>query len=141
MKSTTLVLLLQIAGILHLGLLCAGVMMPRVTGLRAHLAGLPPFVRQLFWVYYTFIGFSIISFGVLTFFLAQELATGSVLARAVCVFLAGFWSLRFIAAVFVFDVSPYLRNGFWRLSYHAVNLVFVYLPVVYALAAWKGGGL
>jgi hypothetical protein len=44
-----LILLLHIAGVLHLGLMCAGLLMPRVVGM--HLAALPPFLRQLFWVY------------------------------------------------------------------------------------------
>ena len=53
MKLTAL---LQLAGLLHLGLTLAGATMPRVVGLRAHVATLPEFVRRLFWVYYGFIG-------------------------------------------------------------------------------------
>jgi predicted DCC family thiol-disulfide oxidoreductase YuxK len=40
---------------------------------------------------------------------------------------------------YCFGCSTCLRNGWWRLGYHATNVVFVYLPVVYLLAAWKGG--
>src|SRR5215472_4805619 len=98
MNTGTLILLLQIAGILHLGLLCAGAMMPGAVNLRAHIAGLPPFIRRLFWVYYSFIGLCLISFGGLTFALARTLAEGGSLARAVCVFFAAFWMLRLIAA-------------------------------------------
>ena len=50
--TINLTLLLQVAGILHLGLMCAGLLMPRVVGMRRHLASVPPFIRQLFWVYY-----------------------------------------------------------------------------------------
>ncbi len=46
-----LTLLLQIAGILHLGLAAAGALMPRVVKLNEHLAGVPPFIRRLFFVY------------------------------------------------------------------------------------------
>ena len=52
-----------------------------------------------------------------------------------CLFMATFWTLRLIAATFVFDVRPYLTNTFWRVGYHATNVVFIYLPVVYLLAA------
>jgi len=138
MKTNTLTLLLQLAGILHLGLLCAGLMMPGVVGLRAHLAALPTFIRRLFWVYYAFIGLCLVSFGCLTFALAGSLAAGSVLARSLCVFFAAFWTLRLVVATFVFDLRPYLTNGYRRVGYHATNLVFTYLPVVYLLAAWKG---
>ena len=42
-----LTVLLQIAGVLHLGLMCAGLLMPRVVGMRGHLAALPPFIRPI----------------------------------------------------------------------------------------------
>ena len=139
MNANTLTVLLQIAGLLHLGLLCAGLMMPGVVHLRARLAELPSFIRQLFWVYYSFIGLCLISFGCLTFAFAETLAAGPVLGRALCVFFAAFWALRLIAAAFIFDLKPYLTSSFKRTGYHAINMVFVYLPLVYALAAWKGG--
>jgi len=56
MNPNTLTLLLQFAGLLHLGLLSAGLLMPGVVELPTHLAGLPEFIRRLFWVYYAFIG-------------------------------------------------------------------------------------
>jgi hypothetical protein len=141
MTASTLTLLLKLAGIMHVGLLCAGLMMPGVVGLRTHLAPLPSFIRRLFWVYYTFIGLCLVSFGVLTFALARALAEGSALARALCVFFAAFWTMRLIVASFVFDLRPYLTNVYRRLGYHATNIVFAYLPVVYLLAALKGGRL
>jgi len=134
-----LTLLLQLGGVLHLGLICAGALMPRAINLRAHLATLSPFIRRLFWVYYTFIGLCLVSFGLMTFAFAGTLAAGGGLARALCTFLAVFWTIRLTAAAFIFDVRPYLANNFWRLGYQATNLVFAYLPVVYAWAALKGG--
>ena len=130
-----LIRLLQIAGVLHLGLMAAGLMMPRVVNMRAHLAGLPAFIRQLFWVYYTFIALCLVSFSVITIVFADTLAAGGTLARALCVFLAVFWTVRLIVATFVFDMRPYLTSRLRRVGYHAVNAVFAYLPVVYLLAA------
>jgi hypothetical protein len=139
--KVNLTLLLQIAGVLHLGLICAGALMPRAVHLRAHLATLPAFIRKLFWVYYTFIALCLVSFGSISVAFADALAAGGGLARAVCAFLAVFWTLRLVAATFIFDVRPYLTNALWRLGYHATNVVFIYLPVVYGWAAWKGGTL
>jgi hypothetical protein len=139
MKPINLILLLQIAGVPHLGLICAGLLMPRAVNLRQHLAALPPFIRRLFWVYYTFIGLCLVGFGLITVTFAGTLAAGGGLARAVCAFLAVFWTIRLVAAAFVFDVRPYLTNLFWRLGYHATNVVFAGLPIVYAVAAWSGG--
>lgn len=130
-----LTLLLQVAGVLHLGLMCAGLLLPQVVGMRQHLAGLPPFIRQLFWVYYSFIALCLVGFSVITVAFADTLAAGSNLARALCAFFALFWTLRLIAATFVFDMRPYLTNSYRRFGYHALNIVFAYLPVVYGLAA------
>lgn len=131
---------LQIAGLLHLGLMCAGVLMPRVVSMRSHLAVLPPFIRQLFWVYYTFIGLCLVSFCTITLTFADTLASGNNLARGLCAFFAVFWTVRLFAGTFIFDMRPYLTNRWRRLGYHAVNVVFAYLPIVYAYAAFKGGG-
>lgn len=135
----TLEALLQIAGLLHLGLIAAGVTLPRVVGLRAHLAPLPPFIRRLFWVYYAFIGFCLVSFGAASLFMSKELADGTPLARLVCGFLCGFWTIRLVAALLVLDVRPYLTRPILRIGYHATNLVFILLPAIYGWAALKGG--
>ena len=132
-----LTILLQIAGVLHLGLMGAGLLMPRVVRMRWHLATLPAFIRQLFWVYYAFIALCLVSFSLITIVFADTLAAGGALARALCAFLAAFWTLRLIVATFVFDMRPYLTNRFRRVGYHAINIVFAYLPVVYALAAGR----
>jgi hypothetical protein len=66
---------------------------------------------------------------------AGTLASGGNLARALCAFFALFWTLRLIAATCVFDMRPYLTSRWRRLGYHAINIVFAYLPVVYVLAA------
>lgn len=134
-----LTLLLQIAGVMHLGLMCAGLLMPRVVEMRLHLAKLPPFIRQLFWIYYSFIGLCLVSFCIITILFADTLAAGSPLARALCAFFAVFWTVRLFAATFVFNMKPYLTTTFRRLGYHAMNIVFAYLPIVYAWAALGGG--
>jgi hypothetical protein len=135
--TITLTLLLQVAGVMHLGLMSAGLLMPKVVNMRAHLAALPPFLRQLFWVYYSFIALCLVSFSVITIVFAETLASGGPLARALCVFLAVFWTWRLIVATFVFDMRPYLTSTARRVGYHALNVVFAYLPVVYGVAALR----
>ena len=130
MKTFNLTLCLQLAGVMHLGLIAAGATMPRVVNLRSNLASLPPFVRRLFWIYYTFIGLCLVSFGLITFIFAGTLAEGGGLAKALCAFLAAFWFIRLIAAAFVFDVRPYLTNQALRLGYYATNVVFTLLPFI-----------
>src|SRR5882762_6851361 len=127
----TLTTLLQIAGLLQFGLLLAGGSMPKAVNLREHLAALPPFIRQLFWVYFTFIGLTLASLGALTLACAPAMAAGEPVARRLCLFIAVFWLARLGVALFVFDVRPYLRNWFYRLGYQATNLIFIYLAGLY----------
>ena len=108
MKAFNLTLALQIAGILHLGLLCAGSMMPGVVGMRSHLVALPPFIRQLFWVYYSFIGLCLVSFGTIT--IRQSAPSPPILAQNVSLTLD--WQPSWM---FEFGVTRYLENG-WHVS-------------------------
>jgi hypothetical protein len=139
MRTSYLTLLLQVAGLLHLGLICAGVLMPGVVDMPKHLGAVPPFIRQLFWVYYSFIGLCLVSFGAITITFAGTLAAGGGLARALSAFLAVFWTLRLVAATFVLDLRPYLTTFSRRLGYQAINVVFAYLPIVYGWAACRPG--
>ena len=138
MKLATL---LQIAGLMHIGLAWAGATMPRTVKLAEHLKPLLPFIRNLVWVYYTFIALMLVSFGTLTFLFANQMAAGEPVARALCILMAVFWTMRLIAAVFFFDVRPYLTNWFYMVGYQATNIVFLYLVAIYIWAAWKGGAL
>lgn len=135
----TLVTALQFAGLLHLGLIAAGAKMPRAVNIRFHIATLPPFIHRLFWVYYTFVGLCLVSFGMLSFFFAHDLASGTTLARALCGSLAAFWMVRLFVAAFVFDVRPYLTSTFRKAGYQATNIVFALLPLIYGWAAFAGG--
>lgn len=133
------ILLLKFAAFTYVGLIAAGLLMPRVVGLREHLRSLPEFIRKLFWVYYTFIGLCLVAFGIGTFVLAEPLASGTPLARAVCGFLAVFWLVRFFAGTFVFDLRPYLTSHWRRAGLMAANAVFTCLPILYGWVALKGG--
>jgi hypothetical protein len=133
----TTVVLLKLAALTHLGLVAAGLLMPRVVDLWKHLRPLPDFIRKLFFVYYAFIGLCLVGFGLGTFFFAEELSQGSPLARGVCWFLAVFWTGRLVAAIFVFDLKPYLTSGWRRLGLAIANTVFACLPILYVVVALK----
>ena len=136
MNTSTLTLMLKIAALLHLPLIWAGASMPKAVNLSAHLAILPQFIRRLFLVYFGFIGLMLVGFGSLTFLFADTLAAGKGLALGFCILLTLFWTVRLVAAGFIFDVRPYLTNRFYRVGYHAINLIFIYLLGVYVLAVW-----
>ena len=128
--------LIRLGALTHLGLIAAGLLMPKATGLWGQVATLPPFARGLFRTYYAFIGLCLVSFGTGSWFLAEQLADGSILARSVCGFLAAFWLVRLVAAVWVLDVRPYLTSTGYRVGYQATNIVFSCLPLLYAWVAF-----
>ena len=137
----TLQYMLIVAGLMQIGLLAAGAAMPRTVHLKEHLNKLPPFIRQLVWVYYGFIGFVLVGFGTLTLLHADKMVSGDPFARAFCAFAAIFWTIRLIVAAIVFDVRTYITNNFLRVGYWLTNVVFLYLPAVYGWAALKGGAI
>jgi hypothetical protein len=126
---------LRLGGAVHLCILFASAMVPRVLDWRTQFAPLHPFLRRLFWVYGVFIVFTIVSFGVLSLAFTQELAAGSPLARGMCAVVAMFWLGRLAVQFFVFDARPFLTTAWLRAGYHALTVAFIVLPVPYALVA------
>jgi hypothetical protein len=120
-----------------LGLLAAGASMSQVTRMRRHLGKLPQFLRQLFQVYFGFMGLMVGGFGILTFCNAAALADGSRLARSVCLLIGAFWFVRLLVQFFVFDVREYITNGWLKAGYHATTLVFIYLTAIYCAAGFS----
>lgn len=131
------VILLKLASLTYLGLIAAGLLMPKVTGLWADTKKLSPFAQGLFRTYYAFIGLCLVSFGAGSWIFAEELAAGTPLARAVCGFLALFWLVRLAAAIWILDVTPYLTDVWRKAGYQLTNIVFGSLPFLYAWLAFR----
>jgi hypothetical protein len=127
--------LLFIGGILHFGILFASALVPRVLDWRKALRKLDPLSRQIVWVHGLFIVLVIIAFGVLSVGFPHELAGGGRLARAICAFIALFWTCRLVVQFAVFDPRPYLKNALLVIGYRGLTVVFSYLAIVYAWAA------
>jgi hypothetical protein len=130
-------LLLKLASLTYLGLIAAGLLMPKVTNVWSEAEKMSPFARGLFRTYYCFIGLCLVGFGTGSWLLAAELTSGTTLARAACGFLAAFWFLRLIAAIWILDVRPYLTSGWRRAGYQATNVVFGVLPFFYTWLALR----
>lgn len=131
------VLLLKLASLTYLGLIAAGLLMPKVTGVWTEAKRMSPFAQGLFRTYYLFIGLCLVSFGLGSWVYAAELASGAPLARAVCGFLAVFWLIRLVAAIWILDVRPYLTDTWRKVGYQLTNIVFGSLPFFYAWLAWR----
>ena len=144
MTATTLSNLLVLGGVCHFGILLASALVPRVLDWNRELARISPLSRHLIWTHGVFIVLTIVAVGLITVTNAPALAAGTALARWFCGFVAVFWLSRLFVQLFLFDARPYLTNGFLKLGYHGLTVVFTYLGVVYAWAAVappRGGAL
>jgi hypothetical protein len=91
------------AGVVHVGIIAANVPLPRRLRVRERLAGVPPFVRQIFYVHWVYIVIVLGMFAALCFRFAADLAGGSELGRFLSGFMAGFWLLRIVLQIFYYD--------------------------------------
>jgi hypothetical protein len=130
--------LLLIAGILHFGILIASALVPKVLDWRGELRKLPSLFAQLVWVHGGFIVLTIIGLGAISVVNAAELASGTLLARSVCSFIALFWGTRLVVQFFYFDATPYLTRLPLKLGYHILTVVFMFLTMIYASSAIGG---
>jgi hypothetical protein len=136
-NAMNLAQLILIGGVLHFGILLASACVPQVLDWRQSLAKLDALSRQVVWVHGAFIVLVIIGFGAVSVALPAELASGTPLARALCLFIAIFWAARLAVQFFVFDAKPHLKNAFLKVGYHGLTLVFLYHAVVYSIAAMQ----
>lgn len=127
---------LFLAGIGQLGVLVASSLVPARLNWRTILRDLPKLVRQLFWVYGGYTVMSIIALGLICLTCSAELAAGTRLARAFCVYGALFWGVR-LSLQTVLEARPFLTTWWLRAGYHLLTCLFVSFTAVYAVAAWS----
>ena len=130
----TLTNMIRIAGTIQLSILIASALVPFRLNFKRDLAVLPTLHRQLYWTYGGYVVMSIIALGLISLTCADDLAAGSRLARAVCIYGAVFWGVRLsLQAVFV--VKPHLTTWWLTLGYHTLTVLFVFNASVYLFAA------
>ena len=136
--TTTLEWLIRFGGVFHLSLLIAGALAMRVLAWRTELRRLCNLSRHMIWAHAAFVVMTIVAFGVISLFNANQLASGDRLARWFCGFIAIFWGSRLVVQFFVFDARPHLTRTYLAVGYHALTFVFAYLTAVYAYTALAG---
>jgi hypothetical protein len=113
----------------QLCVLAASAMVPIRLNWRNVLSTLPTLLRQLFWVYGGYVVISIISFGVICIFNAEELASGTKLARSFCAYATLFWGIRLLLQRFL-SAKPFLTTWWLRLGYHLLTVLFASFTLV-----------
>ncbi len=120
------------AGAVHVGIVAANIPLPGRLRVRERLAGVPRFVRQIFYVHWIYIVLVVGMFAALCFGFSAELAGASALGRFLSGFMAAFWLLRSALQIFYYDRS--VRRENWQLDMLYVGSLAV-LVCVFGVAA------
>jgi hypothetical protein len=134
MNSDWMVWAIWGAGVVHLGIIGANVPLPRRLRVRERLAGVPRFVRQIFYVHWIYIVLVLGLYATLCFGFARELAGASVLGRFLSGFMAAFWLLRIGLQIFYYDREVRRENRGLDMLYVGSLVVLV---VVFGMAATR----
>ena len=126
--------LIRAAGAGQLCVLVASALVPFRLQFQRDLAVLPTLHRQLYWTYGGYVVMGIVALGLVSLTCADELAGGSRLARAVCLYGTAFWGIR-LGLQAVFDVKPHLTAWWLTAGYHTLTVLFACFTAVYAYAA------
>jgi hypothetical protein len=125
------------AGLVHVGIMAANIPLPGRLRVRERLAGVPRFVRQIFYVHWIYIVIVLGMFAALCFGFAPELVGASGLGRFLSGFMAGFWLLRIVLQIFYYDREIRRENRVLDILYLGSLVVLV---VVFGTAAVRPVG-
>jgi len=127
---------IRVAGAGQLSILIASSLVPFKLQFKRDLASLPTLHRQLYWTYGGYVVMGIITLGVISLACADELAAGSRLARAVCIYGTLFWGIR-LSLQAVLDVKPHLTAWWLTAGYHTLTVLFLCFTALYGYAAFR----
>lgn len=122
------------AGVVHVGIVAANIPLPGRLRVRERMAGVPNFLRQIFYVHWIYIVIVVGLFAALCFGFAPELAGASGLGRFLSGFMAGFWLLRIGLQIFYYDGEVRRQNRGLDMLYLGSLVVLV---VIFGLAALR----
>ena len=130
-------LALWLAGIGHFCILGASFQVPHRLNWKEELARLSSLNRKLMWTYGMFTVGAIISFGVLTLLLHNELLRGDRAALGLASFIGLFWTARLFVDFFYFSHADWPKGRAFVVGHGLLSSLFVVLASTYlGLFAW-----
>jgi len=114
-----------VAGAVHTSIMAANAPLPGRLRVRERLAGVPRFVRQIFYVHWVYIVIVLGLFAALCFGFARDLAGASALGRFLSAFMAAFWLLRILLQVIYYDKEIRRENRILDMLYLVSLIVLV----------------
>ncbi len=127
-----------LAGLGHLGLVCASTMIPSLLHWPEEVGRLRPLTRQVVTTYAFYILGTNLAFGLLSTLKPEWLLDGSGLATAVAGFIAVYWGVRLILQFTYFDRKDSPQGIVFRIAEGALATLFLFWTVVYGYVAVRG---
>jgi hypothetical protein len=127
---------IQLAGGIQIAIIAANVPLPGRLRVRQHLASVPKFLRQIFFVHWFYIVLVLGFFSALCLVFPHELAGGSSLGRFVSGFIAAFWLVRIVLQLTYYDKGVRREN---RLLDAMYVVALMLLTLIFSFAALGGG--
>ena len=128
--------LFRLTGAAQLCILVASSLVPLRLNWKRDLASLPTLHRQMYWTYGGYVVLGIVFLGVVGLTCADELASGSRLGKAVCLYGLVFWGAR-LPLQAVFDAKPFLTAWWLKAGYHLLTVLFLLFVAVYGYALFR----
>lgn len=133
MSELTDVRLIWMAGAIQAGIVLVNGVLPGRLRVRANVASVPEFIRQIFYVHWVYIVLTVGFFSALCFGFARDLAGASALGRFLSGFMGAFWLLRVALQCFYYDREVRRANR-WLDALYLAGLVT--LSFIFARAAF-----
>ena len=127
-------LLIELCGIGHVLLALGSLAIPKMLDWKAAFASTPLLIKQMFWTYAGYILLINLFFGVVSFFLAEELLSGSGLAVALTLLIALYWIARLFIQFLYFDKSEVPQGLIYSLGEWGLVAMFILFSGIYSYA-------
>ncbi|HKQ87003.1 MAG TPA: hypothetical protein VJS43_09550 [Candidatus Acidoferrales bacterium] len=124
-------LALWLAGAGHFVVLIASFQVPYRLQWKKDLSKLTSFNRKLMWVHGGFAVYTIISFGVLTLLLHDEILQGQRAALALTAFIGIYWLLRVVVDFSYYDHADWPKGTAFVVGHVLLTCLFVFLAATY----------
>jgi len=132
--QTNIQLLVYLAGLAQIALALGSLVVPGALKWRAELMKVQPMIKQLFWVYASYIFVINNCFGLISFFAPGDLTNGTTLATALTGFIAAYWISRVLIQFFYFDRTNFPKGTRYRIGEFILVTIFFFLSGVYCTA-------
>lgn len=134
-------LALWLAGAGHFCVLIASFQVPYRLGWKEDLAKLSSFNRKLMWVHGGFTVYTILSFGVLTLLLHDQMLRGQRAGLSLAAFIGLYWLLRVFVDFAYYEHSDWPKGRAFMVGHVLLILLFIFLSATYlgvSLRHWLG---